>query len=370
MNNNTVLIIGGGTGGHITPGIALYEAFREAGIPVLFLTGKADARFSSISDIHEDDLRFYGAPALFNSILSLPSFMIRFAWAIFKAFRMIRKDDIQAVIGMGGYVSAPALIAAKLAKISIYLCEQNSVPGRVTVKLSPYATKIFSTFDASTVYFPEEVRDRILITGNPIRKKILVPVNRDAARRKYNLQHCGSIILVIGGSQGALTLNNLMLDLVKQYPEEFRDVGIIWSTGDYSYRKFKDALNEKNINISIYMSPYINDVEYAYSAADVAISRAGAGVMMELAAAGIPSILIPFPYAAMDHQKKNAMEFAARGAAKMIENENAVVDKTGPVLFELLQNRTMRQRMSARARTAAQVDGAQKIVKEIMVSNQ
>ena len=368
MKNNTVLIIGGGTGGHITPGIALYEAFREAGMRTLFLTGKADARFSSIRDIQGDDLRFYGAPALWNSILSLPSFTIRFTWAIFKAFRMIKKDAIQAVIGMGGYVSAPALIAAKMAKISIYLCEQNSVPGKVTVKLSPYATKIFATFDASTLFFPEQVRDRILITGNPIRKKILAPVNRDAARKKYNLQHCRSIVLVIGGSQGALTLNNLMLDLIKKYPEEFRDVGIIWSTGDYSYRKFKDALDENGTNISIYMSPYINDVEYAYSAADVAISRAGAGVMMELAAAGIPSILIPFPHAAMDHQKKNAMEFAEKGAAKMIENKNAVADKAGPVLFELLQNRTTLQRMSARARTAAQVDGAQKIVKEIIGS--
>ena len=365
MKENTVLIIGGGTGGHITPGIALYEKFREKGIPVRFLTGKNDVRFGSLADVSEEDLRLYGAPSLFRNIFSLPSFAVRFLFATVKAYRMIRRENIQSVIGMGGYVSAPALVAAKLAKISIFLCEQNSVPGKVTVKMAPYASRIFSTFEGSTGYFPEETRGRIMITGNPIRKKIQSLVKKDDARKKFNLQHCGSIVLVIGGSQGALTLNTLMLDLVKKYPQEFRDVGIIWSTGEYSYRKFKDALGESGHNISIYMSPYINDVEYAYAAADVAISRAGAGVMMELAAAGIPSILVPFPHAAMDHQKKNAEEFEARGAARMVANEDAVAQKAGPVLFEMLANRTMRQRMSSKARAAAQVDAAEKIVKEV-----
>ncbi len=365
MKENTVLIIGGGTGGHITPGIALYEEFREKGIPVRFLTGKKDVRFGSLDDVPREDLRLYGAPSLFGNVFSLPSFAARFLFATIKAYRMIRREGVQAVIGMGGYVSAPALVAARLAKISIFLCEQNSVPGRVTVKIAPYAEKIFSTFDGSTQYFPEETRNRILVTGNPIRKKIKSAVKTADARKRFNLQHCSSIVLVIGGSQGALTLNNLMLDLINKYPQEFRDVGIIWSTGEYSYRKFKDAMGESGHNISIYMSPYINDVEYAYAAADVAISRAGAGVMMELAAEGIPSILIPFPHAAMDHQKMNAEEFAAKGAAKMIANEDAVAHRAGPVLFEMLASKTMRQRMGSKARAAAQVDAASRIVKEV-----
>ncbi len=363
MSKN-ILIIGGGTGGHISPGIALYEKLREDGrMNPVFLTGVSDMRFSSLGDIETDKLYTYNPPAMTKNPFKIPFFILKFLRAVLKAGRIIRKNSIDAVVGMGGYASAPALVAARIKKIPVFLCEQNSVPGKVTLKMEKYCLKVFGTFAESTEYlkFP----DKFVQTGNPIRNNVLVQITRDEAKKAFHLGHSEKLIFVVGGSQGAVRLNQLILGLKKQYPREFKNIGVVWSTGDFSFAEYKERSQNELDAGSLYISPYVKKVGKAYRACDICISRSGAGVMMELAAAGVPSILIPYPYAADNHQEKNADAFVNAGAAVKIKDQDAVPEKVAPVIFELLNNKKKLKAMSDCAKNASKIDAADEIVKYI-----
>lgn len=311
----------------------------------------------------------YSAPALTKNFLKLPFFVVKFIGSVLKALRIIRKLNIEGLVGMGGYASAPALIAAKIKKVPIFLCEQNTVPGRVTTAFEKYCEAVFSTFKESIEYLT--FKEKFIHCGNPIRSNVLMSVSKSEAKKAFNLGHCEKIILVIGGSQGALKLNELVFGLKKQYPGDFKNIGIIWSTGDYSFDKYRERIQNEIEAGSIYLSPYIKRVGKAYNACDVALSRSGSGVMMELAAAGVPSVLIPYPYAAMDHQNKNADSFVEAGAAVKIMNEDAVPEKVAPALFELLNSPKKLKQMSENARRVSMPDSADIIaskIKEILKS--
>jgi UDP-N-acetylglucosamine--N-acetylmuramyl-(pentapeptide) pyrophosphoryl-undecaprenol N-acetylglucosamine transferase len=368
MSGAGLLIVGGGTGGHISPGIALYEVFKEKGVDVYLLAGNNDRRFSSIADVESEDLHLYGAPSFTRNVLKMPIFVTRFILSILRALRILKKLSIDGVISMGGYVSAPAIIAAIVAGIPFYLCEQNSIPGRVTRFFSKRAKIVFTTFSATGNYFSENVR--VDHFGNPIRRRVFTDAGREAARRHFSLGHCKRVILAIGGSQGALRINELIFGLKKKFPAEFKDVGLIWSTGEFSYGDYK--MKVQNVGGgSVFLSSFIDDIGLAYEASDLAISRAGAGVMAELAATALPSILIPYPYAAMDHQDLNADEFVIAGAAVKISNEDALPEKVGTELFDLLHNKMrlsqMARNASAISRRNASRDIAEKIIADIEV---
>lgn len=363
MNITRILIVAGGTGGHISPGIALYEELKERGAEVHLLMGKRDARFTYAKELGNDIL-YYSAPAFSKNPFALLLFPLRFAFVVFVSKRMLKKYSIQAVIGMGGYVSAPMLYAARRKNVPFYLCEQNSVPGKVTRYFCRYAEAVFSTFESARAHLP--LAKKFLCTGNPLRKKIFEMEDRDRARQVFNMKHCKRIILAIGGSQGAVKINELVVGLKKSYPREFKDVGFIWSTGEFSYETYKKRLQEENLTGSVFLSPFITNVQMAYRACDVAISRAGAGVMMELAAMGVPSILIPYPFAADNHQDGNADEFAKAGAAIKIANEDATADKVAPVLLELLNNPMKLERMRQAAHVVAKKNAAADIAGVVM----
>lgn len=363
MSKN-ILIIGGGTGGHISPGIALYEKLGEDGnLSPFFLTGKNDLRFGSFSDIDSGRLYTYNAPTLTRNPLKIPFFLLKFALSVLKTMKIIKRNDISGVVGMGGYVSAPALVAARFLKIPIFLCEQNTVPGKVTANFEKHSKKIFGTFTDSISYL--KMPEKFVHSGNPIRNTVLVQTQKNEAKKAFHLEHCDKIIFVIGGSQGAVKLNELVLGLKKAYPHEFKNIGIIWSTGDYSFNEYKEKIQSEVEAGSIFISPYIKRVGKAYRACDISIARSGAGVMMELAAAGVPSILIPYPFAAMDHQSKNADSFASIGAAVKIADEDAVAEKVAPVLFDLLNSPRKLKSMSDSAKQTSKVDAADIIVNNI-----
>lgn len=364
MNDISVLIVAGGTGGHISPGIALYDAFRDAGIRTLLLSGKRDARFSSLNEVAAEDLHLYRAPSFSKNPGKLLLFPAAFAAAMLAVRKIIRNSNVRAVIGMGGYVSAPALMAAKMMKVPLFLCEQNSVPGKVTKFFEKHAVRIFGTFKGATEYLKSS--DKYLLAGNPIRKKVMVDALKDEARKAFHLGHSRKVVLVIGGSQGAVRINELVFGLKKDFADDLKNVGFIWSTGDFSYEDYKERINTEIDAGSVYLSPFIDKVGLAYRAADIAISRSGAGVMMELAAMGVPSIQIPYPHAADNHQDKNADEFVQAGAAVKIENADAVPEKVMPVLHDLMNNPRALDRMSKKAREIAMVDAAETIVKEIV----
>jgi len=335
LKQRRVLISGGGTGGHLSPGVAIYEEMKARELRPLFCAGTADSRFPIMESISPRDLIYYNAPPFTKNIFKLPFFVFRFFAAVIKIAKIIRKKNIDAVLGMGGYVSAPALFAANMLKVPIFLCEQNSVPGKVTAIFEKKAKRIYGTFEVSKEYLKN--KEAFVNAGNPIRKHVLEYVSKEEAKKAFHLGHCSKVVLLIGGSQGALKLNELMLDLRKKYSAEMSNVGIIWSTGTASYDEFREKVYELDEG-SIYLAEYINKVGLAYRASDLAISRSGSGVMMELAALGVPSILIPYPFAAMDHQSKNADIFCAEGASIKISDNDVSADKFAPVFFELLNN--------------------------------
>ncbi len=364
MTDMNVMIVGGGTGGHISPGIALYEEFAEKKINAYFLTGKRDKRFSMLKDIPDENIFYYGAPPFTRNVFKLPLFIIRFLTAMLSARKIMKKMKIKAVIGMGGYASAPALAAAKLNKRAIFLCEQNSIPGMVTKLFAKYSNKIYGAFEVSSEYLKD--KKKFFLAGNPIRKDVLVRVGVQEAKKAFHLGHCSRIVLVLGGSQGALKINELVFGLKKEYPGDFENVGFIWSTGEYSYNRFKEKIHNEIGGGSIYLSPYIKRVGLAYLASDIAISRAGAGVMMELAAAGIPSILIPYPFSAMNHQDKNAEVFEKKGAAVKISSSDAVPGNVAPLLIKLLKNERLLKKMSDNSAALSRRNASELIVRDVM----
>ncbi len=364
MITGKVLIIGGGTGGHISPGIAIYKEFKRQNVQALYLSGKKDKKFSLFKEIEEADLFLYGAPPITRNIFKLPIFVIRFFAAVFTAMRIIKMNNISAVIGMGGYVSAPALLAAKLKKISIYLCEQNVIPGRVTSLFEKYADAVYGTFEESRSYlkFP----DKLMCAGNPIRTSVLISDKKADAKKAFHMSHAKKVILVIGGSQGSMKMNETIYNIKKKHQDQFDGIGIIWSAGAYSYEKFKSILQEGADAGSVYLSPYIENVGLSYKAADIAVSRAGAGVMMELAAFGIPSILIPYPFAALDHQNKNADAFVSAGAAVKIMEDDSFEENLVKTLFSILGNDRLLNKMSDKAFDISKKDAAEVIVSNII----
>lgn len=362
-----ILIVGGGTGGHISPGIAIYEECLKNNFDVYLLVGNSDRKFKYLKEIEEKRLLSYGAPTLTKNIFKLPLFTIKFILAILKMKNYIRKMDIRYVIGMGGYVSAPALLAAKSLNVPIYLCEQNTVPGRVTQYFAKHANKIFTTFKDSNKFIKEEYQHKIFCVGNPVRKSVLDFIEKNDAKKHFNLQHCEKVILAIGGSQGAVKINELIQNLKINYSEELKNVGIIWCTGKYSFETYRSKVYENSDMGSIYISPFIDNVGIAYAACDLAIARSGAGVMMELAAKAVPSIFIPYPHAAMDHQTKNAEDFTNSGASVTISNNDAVPEVVGPVIFDLLSNSRKLKQMSQKMLENAKIDSTEKIISLMMV---
>jgi UDP-N-acetylglucosamine--N-acetylmuramyl-(pentapeptide) pyrophosphoryl-undecaprenol N-acetylglucosamine transferase len=363
MKEGSVMIIGGGTGGHISPGIALYEEFTANNIRPIFLTTKKDSKYSSFEVLKKDSLFWYRAPAFTKNPFKLPFFLIKFFFAIVKALMLLKKQRVRAVIGMGGYASAPALIAAKLKGVSYFLCEQNSVPGKVTRMFEKNARNIFGTFEVSEKFLKN--KNAFMYTGNPLRQNSTQNISKIEARKFFHLENTKKVLLVIGGSQGALRLNELIFSLKEKHSQDFQNVGIIWSTGDKSYIEYKEKLGKSINGGTVYLSPYIEKVGLAYKSCDLAISRSGAGVMMELAANAIPSILIPYPFAADNHQDLNADSFVDAGASIKIKDMDATADKMSPILFDLLGNNGLLEKMSESALKAAKFDAALKIVRKV-----
>ena len=223
-------------------------------------------------------------------------------------------------------------MAAKLMKVPLFLCEQNSVPGKVTRFFEKHAREDLRHLRGATDYL--KYAEKYMLRGQPDQEEsVLVDAKKEEAKKAFNLGHSKKVILVIGGSQGAVRINELIFGLKKDYSDDLKNVGIIWSTGDFSYQKYKDKSIMRSTRDRSTCRPSSTTWAWPTGRRDIAISRSGAGVMMELAAMGVPSIQIPYPYAADNHQDKNADEFVKAGAAVKISNEDAVPEKVMPVLL-------------------------------------
>ncbi|MGC8721088.1 MAG: undecaprenyldiphospho-muramoylpentapeptide beta-N-acetylglucosaminyltransferase [Caldisericaceae bacterium] len=314
-----VIIAAGGTGGHFYPAIALGEAFKSSGNEVIFV-----GRKGSIEEEKYSEYGFITKTIHASQFDYAPRYLFRFLpnllRGIFDSFRIVGRENPDAVIGCGGYVSAPIILASLLMGKPYFLYEQNIIPGRANKIFSRFARKVFLGFKDEYNYFGSKG----IFTGNPIRAKMIILDRRDALNA-LGLRDVPTL-LVFGGSGGSDKINKVVAAAVQEILQK-ANLQIIFVTGNRMYDEIRNKINIPQVKVL----RYLEDMQLAYSAADFAITRAGAMTLTELAHYKIPSILIPFPFATYDHQKKNAFYLANKGCVEIIDEndftERLIVDK-------------------------------------------
>jgi UDP-N-acetylglucosamine--N-acetylmuramyl-(pentapeptide) pyrophosphoryl-undecaprenol N-acetylglucosamine transferase len=310
------LFAGGGTGGHLFPAIAIAQEMvaidPQCQIEFVGTRYGIEYRMKDTLDYPLNTLAIRGLPRRIS--LGLLIFPFRLLIAIIQSWRLCSRFKPDVVVGTGGYVAGPVIIAASLKGIPRALQEQNSYPGLVTRKLAGRADVIFTAYKKAKDYLPPGVPCKRL--GNPIRRSI-VSGNRADAIEKLGLMQDRMTILILGGSQGAHRINEAVLKSLEFLDDKMQ---LIWQCGKRDYKDVAARLNKKEFVYSLF--PFSNDMDALYAAADLAVARAGALTIAELTACGLPSILVPYPYAAADHQTHNAAEVVEAGAAKTIRDED------------------------------------------------
>lgn len=344
-----VLIAGGGTGGHVFPAIAIGQALLpyvgDKGLLFLGALGKMEMEKVPEAGFPIVGLPIRGLQGRLNvSNLMLP---FRILASFFKAWRVIARFRPTVVVGVGGFASAPALAVASVRRIPIVIQEQNSVPGKVNKVFAKRATLICTAFPGMERHFPSE---KIVQTGNPVRQSIRnVGQLHDAGCRHFGLDVSKPVLLVIGGSQGARSINEALAAVLPELVA--RGIQVIWQTGKTFHATAQRQIAEQQLQ-GVVALPFIPAMELAYGATNLVVSRAGALSIAEITLAALPSVLIPFPFAAADHQTGNAQTMVAQGAAMMLK-DHEVRNELLPMLTRLFENTEELKRMSARASAMA-----------------
>lgn len=357
-----MIISGGGTGGHIFPAVAIANALKKISpnIQILFVGAKGRMEMEKVPaagyHIVGLDIQGFQRKSLLKNIL-LP---YKIVMSLLRSRSIIKEFKPDVAVGVGGYASGPLLYAASLMKIPYLIQEQNSYAGITNKKLGKQAARICVAFEGMEQFFPKE---KIMVTGNPIRKDTVdIEDKRASALDFFGLSHDKKTILVTGGSLGAGTLNKSMLAGLEKIVAE--DVQLIWQTGKYYHESLTQQLvgkEHKNIKVL----EFLQKMDYAYAAADVIISRAGAGTIAELYVIKKPVILVPSPNVAEDHQTKNAMALVKNGAAvlvKDIEAEQNLVDSA----LHLLKDDVKCDTLSKNIGRMALPDADEVIAREIL----
>ncbi len=318
--NSRIIISGGGTGGHLFPAISIANALKriDSSLDILFVG--AEGRME-MQKVPEAGYKIVGLPVA-GFIRSFSHKNISVAFRLFKsmlkAAGILRNYKPDVVVGVGGYASGPVLKQAQRMKIPTLIQEQNSYAGVTNKMLASRADKICVAYDGMEKYFPKE---KIIKTGNPVRHTF---ENLDTLRMEaftfFNLDRDKPVILVLGGSLGAGTINNSIGSGISRIEES--GVQMIWQTGSHYYDRMRETVEVAAAD-SVRVLGFINRMDLAYAAADIIISRAGAGTISELQLVGKPAILVPSPNVAEDHQTHNAMALVNREAAILIADRDA-----------------------------------------------
>ena len=351
----TVVIAAGGTGGHVYPALAVAECLRRQAVHVVWLgtTAGLEARVVPRHGFDFITLRVTGLRS--GSWRRRSSAPLRFIVALGAARRCLRRNHAALVLGMGGYASAPGALAARLLGLPLVLHEQNAVPGLVNRWLGPWASRVLEAFPGA---FPAE--RRAIHVGNPVRDEILeVPNPQDRlASRKGSLR-----VLVLGGSQGARILNQVVPQAVAKLKEQAK-LAIRHQVGRGNADRTRERYAGTDFDVEV--EEFIENMAGAYAWADVVVCRAGALTVAELAAAGAASVLVPFPFAADDHQARNARRMVEAGAALMLPQEDFDAFALSKLLLEFDKGRARVLEMASAARRLAIGDAASNVARHCL----
>lgn len=348
-----LLIAGGGTGGHIFPGIAIAEEWQRRGGKVVFVGTKRGQESVLVPKygfplryLQVGSLKGAGVTGKLKTMAGLPA-------ALWQALRLLKAEKPDAILGIGGYASGPLCLAACLLGMNTAITDQNSHPGLTNRILGRFVKKVFLSFAPSAGFFP---RKKIIMAGNPVRSQIaLVP---------YIAPQSALNIFVFGGSQGAVALNTAFtaaLDLMKPFWSKMR---VTHQAGKTDLAALQEFYVSRGIAADV--RSFFDDMNSLYARAHVVICRSGAGTLTELALSGRPAILVPYPFAADNHQVKNAELFVASGAAWMIEQKELSAQHLQEMLCSFFKNPQELVQKAAAMRAMAKPDAAKVIVDEMM----
>ena len=354
-----ILLSGGGTGGHIFPAIAIADEIKKRFPDAEFLfigaNGKMEMEKVPQAGYRIEGLNIAGFDR--GNLLKNIGLPFKLISSLLKAKKIIKEFKPDFAVGTGGFASGPALFMAAKMGIATFIQEQNSLPGKTNTANGKKAKAIFTAYPDMEKFFPNS---KVFFLGNPIRENIVSGMQETmSAKEKIGLDKNKLTILSVGGSLGSRTLNNAWKENLDKLKE--KGYQLIWQTGKLDYSELSSDIL---LPASIQLKEFIKDMETAYSAADVIVSRAGAIAISELAVAQKPVVLVPFPFAAEDHQTKNAMNLVEKNAAKMVK-DSEMKEKFWNTLSEICENENVRKEMSNNLKYFAKPNAAKEIVDEI-----
>lgn len=354
------LIAGGGTGGHIFPAIAIANALKKinSNAQILFVGAKGKMEMEKVPqagyNIKGLDIAGFNRSSLLKNI-ALPFKLIKSFWQVRK---IVNDFKPTAAIGVGGYSSFPVLKYCQSKGIKTYIHESNSFAGKSNILLGKNATKVFVASDGMEKFFP---KNKIMITGNPVRKTIVDSnVSKQEAITFFGLDINKKTVLVVGGSLGAKSINEAIAKGLNEIIKN--DIQLIWQTGKTTAEQFIAIAKDKK---GIWVNAFIEKMEMAYAAADVVISRSGAMSVAELCVVKKPVVFVPFPFAAEDHQTVNAQHLVNKNAAIMI-NDKDVNDDLVNTVIELINNTSTQNILIKNIETLAITNADEVIAKTIL----
>lgn len=361
-NRLRVIISGGGTGGHIYPALAIAQALRQLNRDIEILFVGAEGRME-MQKIPEAGYKIIGLPITgIQRRLTWKNLLFPFKlWSsIRKAKNIIDEFNPQVVVGVGGYASGPLLYAATQKGIPALIQEQNGYAGLANKWLADKVQKICVAYENMERYFP---REKIVMAGNPVRADIRnIQQKKNEALNFFRLDQDRPVVLVLGGSLGARTINQSLLQNLGLFAEN--GIQLIWQTGKFYYQDIKRQL-AKTDQTDVRLCEFIKEMSLAYAAADVVISRAGALSIAELCLAQKPAILVPSPNVAEDHQTKNAMALVQKQAAVLVRDNEAIKHLANKAI-ELLKNTEKQLELAGNIGKMARPNAADDIALEVM----
>jgi len=353
-----VMIAGGGTGGHLFPGLAVAEEFRsrDASTEVIFV-GTESGIEARIVPREGYPIRFLRAEGLVGvTFIKKIKAIIKMGLSMIDSYRIIHAVRPDIVIGVGGYASGAVVLLACLMSIPTMILEQNSVPGLTNQILGKLVNTVCITYQESISFF---AKAKTFLTGNPVRVDIFKG-NAEAGYRLFSLEKGLFTVFAFGGSSGARSMNRSLVDAL-QYLQDLRDkIQFLHQTGEKDYEYIRNAYRESGFQGTI--APFVYQMGEAYAVADLVISRAGATTLAELTALGKPAILIPYPFAAGNHQEMNARKLQEIGAAKMILDRELRGETIAGIIKELFINETVREEMKKNSRSVGRPEACTKVV--------
>ncbi|MBX7180513.1 MAG: undecaprenyldiphospho-muramoylpentapeptide beta-N-acetylglucosaminyltransferase [Bacteroidia bacterium] len=358
MNPTRIILSGGGTGGHIFPAIAIANALKsiDPKCEILFVgaNGRMEMEKVPAAGYPIKGLNIAGLQRSLS--LSNLSFPFKVIGSLLDARKIIQEFNPDVAVGVGGYASGPLLFMASIMGIPTLIQEQNSFAGITNKILGKKAHRICVAYEGMEKFFP---KDRILLTGNPVRKDILdLTGKRELAISKFGLDPNKPILLSIGGSLGARTINESLFAGSKQLEES--GIQVLWQTGKTYFSKAKEKQSEY---IQVY--EFIKEMDLVYAAADVVISRAGASSISELCLVAKPCILVPSPNVSEDHQTKNAMALVNKQAALLVKDTEAG-EKLTKLAIDLISNKEKQKQLQLEIAKLGLPDSANQIAKEVL----